>query len=522
MKSLLLVLFSLFFTVSCGDASPTVPTDEDSDADHVIMADKGNEEENITNDFDRSNDEGNGDEDVDESGDDADADVTLLQRGAVTFFEYTGSGESDSAFSYKLTQFGQGGFYGYTMKSISNSLFVIGALHESTPPYDFEKASGKLYVYDTTKDSPFDDAEVILEHPNGLINGGFSFAVSDVCDINGDGFDDIVVSAHLATVNQLMAAGQVIAFYGSKDGWKTADSSISTLSSDVLQKNDVTGQSLVCADIDGDGYADVLAGGQNAGPTLSDGGSSGMVAFFPGSKSGLAEHQSWTIVPKQSMKAVYFGASMVYADVDNDSVKDLLVGAWGAPENGTNTAVRGGAVYLFKGGEDWTKGEMVAFSPEQGKSGDGFGSVVKVVTAGTKTFLGVLAPHNGEHGSVYFYAIGAKPFCTTPAFVARISGNVPLDRNGSLSDFVLVPSSDAAKSALLVAGGKNLSIDGSNGGLLLCWDVSSDTVSDGVVCPWQPKNQKGGFGFSLALFSQFGHNKAPILAVSSPELITEK
>ena len=66
----------------------------------------------------------------------------MLQRGAVSFFSEDDQ-EDQLSFSFENRVPGNGGFFGYTMKDLGEYV-AIGALHESEPPFDFEKAAGAL------------------------------------------------------------------------------------------------------------------------------------------------------------------------------------------------------------------------------------------------------------------------------------------------------------------------------------------------------------------------------------------
>jgi hypothetical protein len=170
-------------------------------------------------------------------------------------------------------------------------------------------------------------------------------------------------------------------------------------------------QSLVCGDIDGDGFADVLAGGQNAGPDLTGGGSQGMVAFFKGSADGLGKNESWTLLPEVEEKAQYFGSSMILEDINGDEIQDLIVSGWGLKE--TEESDNTGGVYIYHGGTDWQNG------PTQkvfGKKGSQFGSVIKLVKIGNQKLLGVIAPNEDKNGTIYFY----DPATMTEKFTVKV------------------------------------------------------------------------------------------------------
>ncbi len=361
----------------------------------------------------------------------------------------------------------------------------MSAIHESIPPYDFEKATGVLYVFSVKVKvvSGVDlDRAQRLTHPDLSLNAGFGFTVAGVCDINNDGFDDIVVSSHLATYGTLFAAGEIVVFYGSEHGWSTKNTSISRLSGTYIQRADSMSQSLVCGDIDGDGFADVLAGGQNAGPELTGGGSPGMVAFFKGTADGLEKNESWVLLPEFEEKAQYFGSSMLLEDINGDGVKDLIVSGWGI--KGSAVAPSGGGVYIYHGGTDWQDGpSLTVFGPITSQ----FGSVIKLVEVEDKTLLGVIAPKAGKNGTIYFY----DPETLTELFTVTVPPSLDMGNNGSFTDFDTINDKDGK--TILVAGGKHFK----DHGRVLCAQITPDNVEELVECPWQPETTTGGFGSSI-------------------------
>lgn len=431
-----------------------------------------------------------------------------LQTGGIMMFDNINSNATGGH-----TVLGQGGFFGYSIFRFNNQYWGVSALHESIPPYDFEKATGVLYVFSFTQKIiswwELDQAQR-LTHPDLTLNAGFGFTSAGACDINNDGIDDIVISAHLAAYGDAYAAGEIVVFYGNEIGfenpipWKTGDSSVSRVSDGLIQKADSMSQSLVCGDIDGDGFADVLAGGQNAGPDLTGGGSQGMAAFFKGSANGLEENESWTLLPEVEEKAQYFGSSMILEDINGDEIQDLIVSGWGLKESGESDNT--GGVYIYHGGTDWQNG------PTQkvfGTKGSQFGSVIKLVKVKDETLLGVIAPNTGKNGTIYFY----DPSTMTEKFTITVPSTLNMGDMGSFSDFDTIRDKDG--NFILVAGGKFFK----NGGRILCAKITFESVEKLVECPWQPETTTGGFGFSVKNIGNIDASPGDELIVGMPEYI---
>lgn len=497
MSSILKILsiFLCIFLFACGSSSDenselpdeNIPS-EDSDSSDT---DTSNEETDKDGDTAASDEDGgeNNDETTDE-----DADFEELQTGGIYIF--SDFDESGNAKSRNIL--GNGGFLGFSIFSLGETYWAVSAIHESIPAFDWEKSTGRLYIFEKGKHiESLDDATFVLNHPDKTVQVGFGYTAAAPCDINGDGLDDLVVSSHLASSGDLYAAGEIVVFYGSPDGWNEETTSISRLSDKYIQKADSMSQSLACLDYDDDGFADIFAGGQNAGPELSGGGSQGMVAFFKGTPSGLSENESWVMLPEVEEKAQYFGSSMLLEDLNGDSLPDLVISGWGLKES-ASSANSGGA-YIYLGGTDWQNGATYKIF---GETGSQFGSALKVIEISGKKYLAVLATKDKNYGTVNFYD-PKENFAER----GRFSFPSAFEEEGNISDFDTIKLS--ADTDLIVIGGKYFG----NGGMTYCATISNKTISEPEACRFQPAAPEGGFGNSVF------NNKNGEIVVGMPEYI---
>ncbi|MFF3446708.1 FG-GAP-like repeat-containing protein [Streptomyces sp. NPDC002667] len=96
-------------------------------------------------------------------------------------------------------------------------------------------------------------------------------------DFNGDGYRDLVVGVPLGTANGFKEAGYVVVIPGSKSGLRTADRRIVSQSTSGVpgdsEKGDEFGGHLAGADLNADGYADlvVVAPGEDAATSRNTG-----------------------------------------------------------------------------------------------------------------------------------------------------------------------------------------------------------------------------------------------------------
>lgn len=150
-------------------------------------------------------------------------------------------------------------------------------------------------------------------------SGEFGLSVSAAGDVNGDGYDDLIVGAAYYDNGQT-DEGRVSVYYGSAFGlsatpdW-TAESDQSTA---------YFGSSVSAAgDVNGDGFDDVIIGApyyENGQPD------EGRAYVYHGSASGLSATPNWTAV--SDLAFALFGWSVSGAgDANGDGYGDVIVGA---------------------------------------------------------------------------------------------------------------------------------------------------------------------------------------------------
>jgi hypothetical protein len=228
-------------------------------------------------------------------------------------------------------------------------------------------------------------ARVYLGSPSGLssapdwtaesnqVEAYFGGSVAGAGDVNGDGYDDVIVGAE-GYDNGLEDEGRVFVFYGSAGGL----SQTPNWTAHSMQRYAYFGASVASAgDVNGDGYDDVIIG------ALFYAEDRGKAFVFHGSPGGLSQAPNWKAGPNQDHAYFYHVASA--GDVNGDSYDDVIVGA-GGYSNGQHEE---GGAFVFHGSPDglsttpnWTaesnqeSGYFERVASAGDVNGDGFDDVV--------------------------------------------------------------------------------------------------------------------------------------------------
>ncbi len=297
---------------------------------------------------------------------------------------------------------------------------------------------GHAYVYfggpnaDTVPD-------LILTGENA--GDAFGQSVGTAGDVNGDGYADVIVGAHMCDAGGVNA-GRAYVYFGGPNADAVPDLILTGANA-----SDYFGFSVGTAgDVNGDGYADVIVGarGNDAGGT--DAGSA--YVYFGG--PGADDSPDLTLTGAALGGA--FGSSVGTAgDVNGDGFADVIVGA---PQSGTEWA---GQAYVFFGGpgadavpdltltgtEDEAYGGSVGAAGDV--NGDGYGDVIVGASYDSPHGFGV------GHADVFFGGpapdavpdvtfVGAAPFDLF-GYAVGTAGDVNGD--GYADVVVGAPSNDA-------------------------------------------------------------------------------
>ncbi len=188
----------------------------------------------------------------------------------------------------------------------------------------------------------------------------FGYSVSGAGDVNGDGYDDVIVGSSHYTDGQFWE-GAFYVYHGSASGVSSTATAI--VESDA-EFSDLGNSVSSAGDVNGDGYADVIVGASlyDTGP-----GNEGAAFVYHGSASGISTTAAAMVESGQSN--AYLGARVSGAgDVNGDGYDDVIVGA----SHYSNGQANEGAAFVYLGSNSGIS-TMAAVHLEYNQAGAYFG-----------------------------------------------------------------------------------------------------------------------------------------------------
>jgi hypothetical protein len=168
----------------------------------------------------------------------------------------------------------------------------------------------------------------------------YGSSVASAGDVNGDGYDDIIIGAQDFDAGR-EDAGKAYVYHGGPGGLSLTPAWES--SGDDQAWASFGGAAVSAGDVNGDGYDDVIVGaGQFDTPSRN----AGKAYLYLGGPSGLSLSPAWEGSGDDRAQASFGGAVASAGDTDGDGHDDVIVGA-----HGFETAHRmAGKAYVYRGG----------------------------------------------------------------------------------------------------------------------------------------------------------------------------
>ncbi|MBZ0118539.1 MAG: FG-GAP-like repeat-containing protein [Sandaracinaceae bacterium] len=234
--------------------------------------------------------------------------------------------------------------------------FAVGAPSENDGSI---AGAGRVYVFYGGPSGLAARPAQGFRSPTPMMAGSFGTSVSLMADMDGDGKCDLVIGSRESSGGVSRAGRAYVAFASRWDQLEPLDST-SPESSGLFSDR------VAVSDIDGDGFADLLASAMNEDvPGNQD---AGIVHVFFGARGTPLAHIALASPEERGFGG--FGSQLAVGDVTGDGVTDALV--FGLQETATGLPVRAGRVHVFAGGSRTPSAITLANPP----SAIGFGAAL--------------------------------------------------------------------------------------------------------------------------------------------------
>lgn len=202
----------------------------------------------------------------------------------------------------------------------------------------------------------FQTVDYFDQDEEGVVEGDDAFGSALAFgDFDGDGYDDVAVSAPEENIGLIQNAGWVSVREGGSRGLRPQSQfGFDQQGGTSPETGDLFGEVLAVGDFDNDGFDDLVIGAPRE--DLGSAVDGGMVHVSMGSSTGLGTGAMQRLLPSDlsgsNSANGEFGNALATGDFDNDGFDDLAIGAPGQGPDGFVYVVYGGSGGLSTTGHD--------------------------------------------------------------------------------------------------------------------------------------------------------------------------
>ncbi len=236
----------------------------------------------------------------------------------------------------------------------NNSTLAASAQGWSNGLEGNENKSGKVIIFE------FETGSMTLERNLTQSSNGKMFGQTmEACDINGDGYDELIV-ANTGTYSNALSYSSVEYFEGSSNGYDGTPIHVVVSN----QQGRLFGHNLAClGDVTGDGLEDHII----TEPFNSSGGgfSAGKLWMYNGTTGPMSGEPDWTLLSSEANARIGTAIAPV-GDLNDDGFGDVLISKVGGGS--------GGSIDIFLGSSSGLQAESQLLA--QGLSSESLGAII--------------------------------------------------------------------------------------------------------------------------------------------------
>jgi hypothetical protein len=261
------------------------------------------------------------------------ADITTDTTDAGIVYVYHGAAGVQPSLALTLSGEGAGHQFGWSA-ALAGDVNGDGFDDLIAGAWKYDNDRGRVYLFHGSAGGIQPSPALTLTGENTL--DGFGYSVDGAGDVNGDSFDDVVIGAWQNDEGGSQA-GKLYVYYGSAAGVTP----LAPFTSVGAAESELGAAVAGAGDVNGDGYADIVAGAYRDDASDED---AGAVRLYLGSPTGPALPAIAVAAGEAANDRLGFAVNGA-GDINGDGFDDLLAGAYLNDAAATNA----GKAYAYSG-----------------------------------------------------------------------------------------------------------------------------------------------------------------------------